>query len=543
MVDRNDEEQLDVADIQGDIIVGLQKQVETFVGFAILDVPRFKSFLSGLHLTSARDAIVAQRKIDAYKGAGGQGLLDIRGVNIAFSFDGLKKLGIPDLDAIADASFKAGLATRSPTLGDPIVGIGAPPNWRLGNGVGELDGLLVITGRGTPEVAAVLHDLDLAAGQNTWRPFYVETGALRPKPQVGHEHFGFLDGISQPSVRGRIDLAFPDTEFLNPTIPPDAATPADPNQGLPGSDLHWPGEFVFGYAEQSKADIEKFNGPKQGGLPWMKNGSFMVFRRLEQLVPEFHAKTASLATAHQSQAAIEARIVGRFPQGAPLIENTKGDDKTLGGDPLHNNNFDFVPADSAAALCPFAGHIRKAYPRNDVTPAAASAPPGSDPNVASEADTQTHRILRRGIPFGTEVLPSEAAAKRTTQSRGLMFVCYQTAIDDQFEFIIQNWVNNPDFSVAGAGHDIILGQAGGAIRQRVMTGLLAGTTSGQPPQTKFDIDFVRPTGGGYFFMPSISAVQAILSRPGAFAESTQATMNHVAAPSPLERTPVPANQA
>src|ERR1700709_1536515 len=102
MADRNTEEQLNLNEIQGDIIVGLQKQVETFVGFAILNVTQFKAFLKGLHLTSARDAIVAERKIAAFQAAGGKGLLDIRGVNIAFSFDGLKKLGVAHLDQIAD---------------------------------------------------------------------------------------------------------------------------------------------------------------------------------------------------------------------------------------------------------------------------------------------------------------------------------------------------------------------------------------------------------------------------------------------------------
>ncbi len=229
MVDRNTEERLDITDIQGDILVGLQKKVETFVGFSILDVSRFKAFLSGLHLTSARDAIVAQRRIDAYKQTGGNGMLDIRGVNIAFSFDGLKKLGVPDLDQIADSAFKQGLAPRSPQLGDPVSGDGASANWRVGNGVGELDGMLIITGRGNPEVAAVLHDLDLAAGQGAWLPFYVETGNVRPGTEAGHEHFGFLDGVSQPSARGRIDKFFPDAKFLNPT------KSSDPNQGLPGS--------------------------------------------------------------------------------------------------------------------------------------------------------------------------------------------------------------------------------------------------------------------------------------------------------------------
>lgn len=536
MIDRNTEEPLDIADIQGDILVGLQKKAETFVGFTILNVACFKSFLSGLHLTSARDAILAQRRIDAFKQSGGTGLLDIRGVNIAFSIDGLRKLGLPGLDHIADPAFKQGLAARSTALGDPTSGDGAAPNWRLGNGDGQLDGLLLITGRGPLEVAAVMADLDAAAGQNTWLPFYVETGNVRPGPAADHEHFGFLDGVSQPSIRGRIDHVFPDTPFLNPT------QSSDPNQGLPGSDLHWPGEFVFGYAEQSKSDVEEFNGPKQGGLPWMKNGSFMVFRRLEQLVPEFHDTVARKATTlGQSKDLLEARLVGRFPHGAPLIGNPDGDDLALGADPLRNNDFDFHPADDAGALCPFAGHIRKAYPRNDVTPAGAALT-GEARHTVSEADTQTHRILRRGIPFGREVSPAETTAKKTTQSRGLMFVCYQTDITDQFEFIIQNWVNDPDFSTKDAGHDIIIGQANP--RSRFITGLVP--DAGIAQKTIFDLDVVRPTGGGYFFMPAISAVHSLLGAPHLAAPDAEAAPTFPpteVTTSPVDRTLVPAKPA
>lgn len=534
MLDRSTEEQLDINDIQADILVGLQKKVETFVGFAILDVSRFKAFLAGLHLTSAREALIAQRRIDAFKAAGGHGFLDIRGINIAFSADGLRKLGIPDLGHIKDDAFKAGLAARSKDLGDPVSGDGAVANWRVGNGVGELDGLLIITGRGLPEVTAVMHDLDTAAGQNTWLPFYVETGTVRPGAEADHEHFGFLDGVSQPAIRGRIDAVLPDTKFLNPT------QSDDPNQGLPGADLHWPGEFVFGYAEQSKQDVETANGPKQGGLPWMKNGSLMVFRRLEQFVPEFHDTIAKIAAAqNQSKDLLEARIVGRFPHGAPLIDNPNGDDLALGGDKLKNNDFEFGTTDPAGLVCPYAAHIRKSYPRNDITPAGQGA---ADPNAVSEADTQTHRIMRRGIPFGRELSPAETQSKRTSQSRGLMFVCYQTEITDQFEFIIKNWVDNPDFAVPDAGHDIVLGQADGAARRRFMTGLAEKTASGKGPKTMFDADFVRPTGGGYFFMPSISAVQTVLSAHKFEPAASSAHYLPVSASS-LERIPVPASRS
>ncbi len=105
MVDRDSEEQLALDEIQGDILVGLQKEAEAFVGFRIADVGNFKRFLTGLHLTTARDALLVDDRIAAFRANGGKGMLDIRGVNIAFSIDGLRKLGVPNLDRIEDQPF------------------------------------------------------------------------------------------------------------------------------------------------------------------------------------------------------------------------------------------------------------------------------------------------------------------------------------------------------------------------------------------------------------------------------------------------------
>ena len=501
MVDRDaDEPQLEMDQIQGDILVGLQKDAELFVGFVILDVGRFKRFLSGLRITSGLDALRAQASIEAMRANGGHGRLDIRGRNIGFTHDGLRKLGAPGLDA-ADPAFREGLAHRAAGLNDPPSGPGAVANWLVGNGVGPLDGMVLLTGRDRPTVNAMLHDLDLAAGDNCWRPFFTGCGSTRA-PERGHEHFGFLDGVSQPAVRGRIDGLFAGRRFLDPGL-----NPANPNQGLPGADLHWPGEFVFGYPKQDATDVEKKGAVAEGGAAWMRNGSLMVYRRLEQLVPEFAATlVAKAAPLGESPVMLGARMVGRFRSGAPISRTPLADDPAMGGDDRRNNDFEFGGSDAEGRRCPFAAHIRKSYPRNDFTPAA----PADE--ALSEADTQTHRIMRRGIPFGPEVDAGERAEGRTHASRGLMFVCYQTDLARQFEFIMRNWVNNPSFARPGTGEDPILGQAAGADRTRHFAGGKLSHPTGDPgPSVTLEKDFIRATGGGYFFMPSLHAIQHVLA--------------------------------
>ncbi len=64
-----------------------------------------------------------------------------------------------------------------------------------------------------------------------------------------------------------------------------------------------------------------------------------------------------------------------------------------------------------------------------------------------EAEAQRHRIIRAGIPFGPEVAPGETT---TGTAAGLMFVCYQTSIERQFEYIQRRHANNPASSAASA---------------------------------------------------------------------------------------------
>ena len=498
MVNRDLEEQLDLGDIQGDVLYGLQKEFELFVGFAIQDVARFKTFLSSLAITTSRDVKRASIRIAAYKANGGTGHLDIRGTNIAFTIDGLHKLGVTGLAGIGDAAFKEGLAKRSTLLNDPTSGDSAVANWLVGNGVGPLDGMVLLTGKDEPTVSRMLTDLNDIAG-NSWVPFFVGHGKTRPDPHRGHEHFGFLDGVSQPAVRGRIDHYFPHEKFFDPN-----RVAANPGQGLPGADLHWPGAFVFGYQSQEATSVDTPGPIADGGLPWMKNGSFMVYRRLEQLVPEFDAEMNKGAQAAEMDAdQYAARLVGRFKSGWPISKGSAGNPGS-GDDEMKNNDFEFGSDDPDGAKCPFAAHIRKSYPRNDLTRAGST-------EEESEADIQTRRIRRAGIPFGPEVESAEKMSKTTHHSRGLMFVCYQTSIVDQFEFVTRNWVNNPDFAVPLTGEDPIIGQSAAANRERDVRYGPTPPVGSADLRVKLPADFVRPTGGGYFFVPSITAIATVLS--------------------------------
>lgn len=490
-INRNsDEPQLELADIQGDVLIGLQKDAELFIGFVILDVPRFKRFLGGLRITTCLDVKRAELAIKSFKLNGGRDHLDIRGRNVGFTIDGLRKLGAPSLELIKDTAFKDGLAKRSEKLNDPPTGPGKLANWLIGNGNGPLDGIFLLTGRDLATVRAMFADLVNAAGPGTWLPFFTGEGATRPSTERGHEHFGYLDGVSQPAVRGKIDQSVPNQTFLHPSQSPD------PNQGLPGADLHWPGAFVFGYNTPDRTNVEKKGPIADGGASWMRNGSLMVYRRLEQLVPEFDAAVRKAAVKLATPAdSLGARIVGRFKSGWPVIRT--GTDNAVDGDnKLLNNAFEFGADDKDGLKCPFAAHIRKTYPRND------------DTVDGNEPDTQTHRVLRAGIPFGPEVQKAEAKAGKSAHSRGLMFVCYQTSIENQFEFVMRNWVNAKDFAKPGTGEDPVLGQANGASRARTVRGL---SQAAGGPDLLLTADFIRPTGGGYFFMPSIHAIDTVLS--------------------------------
>jgi deferrochelatase/peroxidase EfeB len=242
---------------------------------------------------------------------------------------------------------------------------------------------------------------------------------------------------------------------------------------------------------------------------------------------------------------VGARLVGRWPSGAPVVREPDQENQAMADNDCANNDFEFggpskpianapgpgqcqrttpvSPGDPPGLRCPFTGHIRKAYPRDDEAIRKTGAPDPFDARQRlNEKDTQTHRLLRRGIPFGPVSRSTPESPFIDDVDRGLHFLAYQTSIVDQFEFVTRAWVNNPVFKepfdpsepdpTKRGGHDPIIGQNPDGPREFTVTFPDPAAPGGvRAVRVTTEADWVIPSGGGYFFAPSIDALETKLT--------------------------------
>lgn len=273
------------------------------------------------------------------------------------------------------------------------------------------------------------------------------------------EHFGFADGISQPEFF-KEDINFPTNEW-NPSATLDLVLARDPN----GNDFA---------TDKSGNELSMLNG---GSYSY---GSFLVFRKLEQKVKDWNKAVKDGAKAVGiDQSLFGAFSVGRFQDGTPLAKfGTAIGNKT--------NDFNFS-SDTTGSKCPFHSHIRKTNPRGE---------------SRFEVDDKlefTHKIVRRGIPYA-DIDRDPDLKDEPENGVGLLFMCYQSNISHQFEFMQSSWANNQEFNPIDTGIDGVIGEGINNPNQQHWP-----TFYDSPNRKSFDFrGFVKLKGAEYFFSPSLS---------------------------------------
>jgi Dyp-type peroxidase family len=318
---------------------------------------------------------------------------------------------------------------------------------------------------------------------------------------ISREHFGFADGLSQPAPFG---LAQPIDETVCVQL---EGRPAQkhPVQGVPL------GEFLIGY---QNGHSEPAPGPvvtqedkrtEASGLPPHAlaegfadlglNGSYLVVRELRQDVAAFwqslrenaeRIRATDPGGASTDETWLAERVIGRGLDGHLLCPEPNG---YLKADKygLPDNDYLFSERDPHGFGCPVGSHVRRAFPRDALAPQ-----PTQDSRETLLQAANNHRILRRGRKFGAK------ASDRFTpdgMDRGLLFMCLNTDIERQFEFVQQTWLLNNSFATLFDETDPLLGPAG------------VQTLRGRPVRRKVTVrSYVQMAGGDYFFLPSLPAL-------------------------------------
>ena len=403
-------------------------------------------------------------------------------LHLGFTYDGVKKLlAVGDLTEPFSREFTEGIKQpqRSRILGD--VNENSPEKWHWNNtGENAVDMVIMIFAGDKQKLEEQYREHSRTSSSMG----YVEVTRLDTTAETsGREHFGFQDGLQQPRIKGF-------GENIN---------------GPGGANDINPGEFIFGFKnEYDKFPISPHIKIRKTGkvLDIGKNGSYMVFRQLEQDVKKFWKFMYDTAKtdpdfADKDAVYIAAKMMGRWPNGNPLHLASKADDPVLPKEEM--DNFLFRHKDPDGFGCPIGSHVRKSNPRDGMD---------SDP-VTSIAVAKRHRILRRGRPYGEPLAPTMAPQdmleSEKAGTRGLYFICFNTNISRQFEFINHTWNNNAKFDGLYNDIDPIMGFP-------FLKGEYTGsefTIQACPFRKKVkDIpQFVYVRGGAYFFLPSISTLR------------------------------------
>jgi Dyp-type peroxidase family len=383
------------------------------------------------------------------------------GINVAFSYEGLRALGVGEesLDGFP-AEFREGMASRKQLLGD--LGDSDPAHWEDCFRSGDAHVLVMISAKDMAALSERDQNIrELVARRGGASVVVTQLGSVLP---TGREHFGYADGFSQPAIAGS---RFPDH--------PGAGAPSEKGDWRPIA----AGEFILGYPDEQGA-LPAAPQPDELG----RNGSYVVYRKLRQDVAAFRRQLAEAAELYPGgEAKLAAKLVGRWRDGTPLDSSPDREDAALVADKERNNAFDYG-GDPAGMKCPVGSHIRRMNPRLSM--------PFEGKLV------NRHRIIRRGITYG-DLLPE--GAEDDGADRGVIFMTVQASLARQFEFVQAQWANTGNPFRLGDDQDPIIGPMDNDGPNKM-------TIPGTPPFFFGPLSrVVTMRGGEYYFAPGINGLR------------------------------------
>lgn len=433
---------------------------------------------------------------------------------VAFTASGLSKLGLPEPQSGVGLAgmlspFYQGMSSRERVLRDG--GASAPSQWEWSDSPWTggtikpeaVDAVLLAYGPSEAACDRAIREQASAFGL-TLRKILVSPYRKPDRNGLRHEPFGFADGVSNPVMRGlrgnrgtpgdlveagEILLGYP---HERPGKAPTCAVPAhlDPLDILPAVIGDTPVETSTEYTRYPAFGRESGAASDHD---FGRNGTFLVVRQLEQDVAGFQDYTRAAAAALAALPGVAsvthdwvgAKMVGRWSDGSPVV--LYPDAKPRTADP--SNTFTYADIDPRGFACPLGSHVRRTNPRDSLD---------SDQRTATN-HISSHRILRRGRSYAEPT--SDGSGKR----EGLIFLAACADLERQFEMVQQSWLGNPSFHGLTGESDPVVDSDSGIQSLSLPDGRTVRRLKGIP-------DFVTVRGGGYFFMPSRSALHFLADR-------------------------------
>lgn len=406
-------------------------------------------------------------------------------LNIGFTNLGLSTLGLSEKNVQTfSREFREGMVTphRQRLLGDQENN--DPKTWNWGGPNNEAIHLVLMMFFEIGEqLISATQNFEKELDENGLKEILVIDAPAFPE---GKEHFGFRESISQPAIIG---------------------------SGVVGikNDNIKAGEFVMGYKNEydvypdspllkEKQGNENLLSEDAAGTDFKDlglNGTYFVLRQLKEDVNGFwnflNEKTKNVdgSLNPEESTKIAAKMMGRWPGGAPLVKFPDKDPGILSDD----NDFNYIETDKLGMKCPFGSHIRRTNPRDNFE----ETGPAESLKL-----TRKHRIMRRVRSYG-ENFTATATNHSPGSEVGILFGCFVADISRQFEFIQYTWANYPKFKQLYSDPDPFIG-----VKENPGEGIEQQFTIPEKTANKYITglkSFVTVKGGAYFFFPSVKVVQ------------------------------------